>query len=160
MYSCNLTQYDQDNLEAIGFESITDLELLGGNNFDRTIITSANITPAKVIIIGIFSKFLYLWGDFRECPSLPLMASYKNLNKHSQDIDSGSDDERRRIQKPSSHPALPIFRNGIEDFKWYWPTTVGTLWQTHIGRYLYAVPTKPKGKSYNKNKSLHWVLYN
>ena len=62
--------------------------------------------------------------------------------------------------KPSSHTVLPIFSNDIEEFGDYWAITEGTLWQTHIGIYLYAAPTNPKGGSYNKNKSLHWVLYN
>ena len=62
--------------------------------------------------------------------------------------------------KLSSHPSLPIFSNDIEEFGDYWSITEGTLWQTHIGRYLDAAPNKPKGVSYNKNKSLHWVLYN
>ena len=158
--SCNLTQDDQENLEAIGFESITDMELLGGNVFDCTIITAANITPAKFIRIGIFSKFLYLLGDFRKFPTLPLMARYNNRSKHSQYIDGGYNYVRIGMLNPSSHPLLPIFNNDIENFKDYWATTEGTLWQTHLGRYPDAEPTKPKGKSYNKNKILHWFLYN
>ena len=116
MDSYNLNQDYQDSLEAIVFESITDLELLSGDTFDRTIVTAANITPTKAIIIGIFSKFLYMQGDFRKFPTLPIMAMYNNRNRHSQDIDSGSNDDSRGMLKPSSHPVLPIFSNDVEDF--------------------------------------------
>ena len=60
--------------------------------------------------------------------------------------------------KPSSHPVLSIYINDIEYFEEYWDTTKGPLWQTHIESHLDAAPTKPKGKSYNENKFLHWVL--
>ena len=119
MDSCNLTQDDQDILKDNGFESITDMEILGGDTFDHTIITAANITPAKAIIIVIFSKLLYLRGDFRKCPTLPIMDRYNNMNNHSQDIDSGSDDYRRCMIKPSSHPVLSIYINDIEYFEEY-----------------------------------------
>ena len=133
-----------DNITALkddlGYEEIGDTELLGASTtVDLTIFTATSITHSTAVRTGIFGKFLYLQGYFKQCNTLHLMALYNNNTKTPDDDDEELDNSfnGKGMLRPVSHSVIDFFDNDTENFETYWATAEGILKQTNLGRHLY-----------------------
>ena len=73
--ACKLTAECTESLGNLGYHTVDDLEILSSATpVDIVMLTATNITHATAMRMAIFTKFLYLRGDFKRNATLTLMA--------------------------------------------------------------------------------------
>ena len=138
-----------------------DLDILGSATpVDIAMLTPTTITHTTAMRMEIMTKFLYLWGYFKRNATLPLMARHNNKTKQLNTNDSGSEDDniRKGLLRPGTPPIIPHLSNDIKDFEAFSAKLEIKLKQSCLGQHLERAPTNKKGKSFQENTSLHWIL--
>ena len=122
-------------------------------------LTAATITHATAMRMAFFTKFLYLWGDFKRNATLPLMARHKNKTTKPDTNDGGSEDYNsvKGLLRPGNSPIIPHSSNNIEEFEAFWAKLEIKIKQSCLGKNLERDPTNKKGKSFQENTSRHWI---
>ena len=120
-------------------------------------LTAPTITHATVMRIAIFTKFLYLRGDFKSNATLPPMARHNSKTKQPDTNDGVSEDDNSGnvLLRPGTSPIIPYFSNSIEEFEAFWAKLEIKLKQSCLGQHLERAPTSKKGKSFQEYTSLH-----
>ena len=159
--ACKLTAECTEYFGNLGYHTVDDLEILGSATpVDIVILTSTTITHATVTRIAIFTKFLYLRGYFKRNATLTLMARHNNNKKQPDTNDGGSEDNNsgKGLLRPGNSPIIPHFSNNIEEFEAFWAKLEIKLKQSCLGQHLERATTNKKGKYFQENTSLHWIL--
>ena len=80
-------------------------------------LTATTITHATAMRIAIFTRFLYLRGDFKGNTTLPLMARHNNKTKQPDANDGGSEDDNngKGLLLAGTSPIIPHLSNNIEE---------------------------------------------
>ena len=92
--ACKLTVEFTEALGNLGYHTVDELEILSSATpVYIEMMTATNITHATAMRMAIFTKFLYLRGDFKRNATLPLMARHNNKTKQPDNNDGGSEDD-------------------------------------------------------------------
>ena len=145
----------------LGYHTVDDIEILGSATpVDISILTSTTITHVTAIRIDICSKFLYLQGNYQRNTTISLLERHNNKTKQPDTNDSGSDDDniRKWLLWPGTFPVIPHFSNIVEEFEGFWDKLEIKLKQSCLWQHLEKAPTSNKGKDFQENYSLHWIL--
>ena len=127
---------------------------------DIAVLTATTITHVTPMRIAIFSKFLYLRGNFQRNATLSIMARHNNKTKQPDTNYGGSDNENggKGLLRPVTSPVIPHFSNIIEEFEGFGDKLEIKLKQSCLRQQLERDPAIKKGKDFWGNYSLHWIL--
>ena len=143
------------------YHKVDGIEILGSATpVDIAIFTATTITHVTAMMIAIFSKFLYLQGNFQWNATLSLMARHNNKTKQLDTNDGGSNDNNsgKGLLQTDKSPVIPHFFNIIEEFEGFWDQLEIKLKQSCLRQQLERDPASKKGKAFWGNYSLHWIL--
>ena len=105
------------------YHKVDGLEILGSATpVDIAIFTATTITHVTAMMIAIFSKFLYLQGNFQRNATLSIMARHNNKTKQPDTNNGGSEDDNsvKVLLQTGTSPIIPHLSNIIEEFEGFW----------------------------------------
>ena len=96
----------------LDYHTVDDLEILGSaTSVDIVIFNATTVSHVTTMRIAVFSKFLYLRGNFQSNTTLSIMTRHNNKTKQLDTNDSRSDDDKggKGFLRPGTSPVIPHF---------------------------------------------------
>ena len=120
----------------LGYNTVDDIEILASaTSVVIAILTATTINHVTAMRIVVFSKFLYLRGNFQRNATLSLIARHNNKTKQPDTNGGRSEDDNsgKGLIRPVTSPVVPHFYNIIEEFEGFWDQLEIKLKQSCLG---------------------------